>query len=242
MASRCIVLLFVLLLVFCWHSKKTSCEGFDASTSTTLTNTNFLFADKSGNLTTAVSPSTIGFVGNGAQFSGNAVPINTPDGTTRINNSGIMFGGANTGTRETNSASISAGVVTADSLSIVGMSDGTGALSTRKINMYAEGGATLKGPLTVDSLRIGTWKLTSDASNNLVLTQDSSTTTPITISPAGKINVPGGMYVGVAASSTDYTIWPHSTGLIFYPGTTTQYSDTKRMKMLRGISKQWDFG
>jgi hypothetical protein len=71
--------------------------------------------------------------------------IKSPDGTTKINQHGIMFGGANSN-KELNSAQISAGVHVPNSLNIVGMSSGKEA-NDRRVDVWAEGGLNLYGKL-----------------------------------------------------------------------------------------------
>jgi len=76
----------------------------------------------------------------------NDIPsIQFPTKNTKINARGIQFGGTNEG-YEPNSAQISAGIHAADSLCMVGMGKNPG---TRKIDMWAEGGAKLNGSLNV---------------------------------------------------------------------------------------------
>lgn len=66
-----------------------------------------------------------------------------PNGIMKITRQGIMFGGPNDGTKEVNSAQISAGRHVANSLNIVGMSSDKTS-STRKVDVWAEGGFTLR--------------------------------------------------------------------------------------------------
>ena len=75
---------------------------------------------------------------------GDNVPA-APTTATSINDTWIQFGGPNNA-KEANSARISAGVGRADTLCIIGMGTAT---SNRKIEMWAEGGCILNGPLTV---------------------------------------------------------------------------------------------
>jgi hypothetical protein len=76
--------------------------------------------------------------------------IKNPDATTRINQHGIMFGGANSTGKEENSGQISVGLHGAkDNLSIIGMGPTS---SSRKINMYTEGGLNMYGAPTVQGL------------------------------------------------------------------------------------------
>ena len=77
---------------------------------------------------------------------GNTMP-RSPNVYTRINETGIQFGGANNA-RQVDSAQITAGMHTANTLCIVGMSTGTDA-GTRKIAMWAEGGCNIYGNLDV---------------------------------------------------------------------------------------------
>ena len=72
--------------------------------------------------------------------------IKNPNGTLKINNHGIQFGGSNVAGREVNSAQISAGLHVPNSLNIVGMAS-DGSESNRKVNMWAEGGFTVSGPI-----------------------------------------------------------------------------------------------
>ena len=76
--------------------------------------------------------------------------ISTPNGNTKINGRGIMFGASNNG-YELNSAQITAGLHVPDSLCIVGMGKTSG---ERKIDMWAEKGATIYGGLTVNGRNI----------------------------------------------------------------------------------------
>ena len=68
---------------------------------------------------------------------------NAPDASMHITSDVILFGGRNAG-KEKNSAQISAGLHMANSLNIVGMSSGTSG-ADRKIDLWAEGGATVYG-------------------------------------------------------------------------------------------------
>ena len=78
---------------------------------------------------------------------GNKSSIMNPDGKTKISSHGIMFGGANN-KREINSAQISAGIHVPNSLNIVGMSDKK--RKNRKIDMWAEGGLTIRGKTSIN--------------------------------------------------------------------------------------------
>ncbi|MBX4195883.1 tail fiber domain-containing protein [Candidatus Parcubacteria bacterium] len=73
-----------------------------------------------------------------------------PDGTMKLGGGYLVFGGANTTGYDYNSASIVAGVHTANSLNILGMSNPGGDWTTRKVKIYAEGGLTINGPTTVN--------------------------------------------------------------------------------------------
>jgi len=73
-----------------------------------------------------------------------------PNGNLRMTNRAIMFGGGNTTGYEANSAQISAAMHAADSLCIVGM--GT-AGSNRKIDLWAEGGMTLRGSFSASGVK-----------------------------------------------------------------------------------------
>jgi hypothetical protein len=88
---------------------------------------------------------------NGTVNVSNNVVLNTgiqnPNGQLRVSNQGIMFGGPNTD-REVNSGQISAGLHIANSLNIVGMSGDKGH-TTRRIDMWAEGGLNVYGPLNL---------------------------------------------------------------------------------------------
>ena len=75
--------------------------------------------------------------------------IQNPNGQLRISNQGIMFGGPNAD-REVNSGQITAGLHRDNSLCIVGMSKDKGAAS-RRVDMWAEGGFNLNGPLNLGS-------------------------------------------------------------------------------------------
>ena len=81
--------------------------------------------------------------------SGASGKIQTPNGQLKINQHGIQFGGNNTTGKELNSAQISAGLHIADSLNIVGMGS---TVENRKVNMWAEGGFQVSGPLTAKKL------------------------------------------------------------------------------------------
>ena len=72
----------------------------------------------------------------------------SPNHLTCISDRGIQFGGDNAG-REVNSAQITAGMHIANSLNIVGMSTGTN-WTTRRIDMWAEGGCNIYGRLSVN--------------------------------------------------------------------------------------------
>jgi hypothetical protein len=72
--------------------------------------------------------------------------IKNPDGTMKISRSGIMFGGNNGVGKEINSAQISAGIHEPNSLNIVGMSSDAGS-GSRKVDVWAEGGMTIRGPI-----------------------------------------------------------------------------------------------
>jgi hypothetical protein len=82
-----------------------------------------------------------------------------PGPQTRINDQGIIFGGANNG-REGNSAQISAGRHEADSLCMVGMSKPDG--SARKITMWSEGGTKHYGDMYVSGNMNTGGRLTSN--------------------------------------------------------------------------------
>jgi hypothetical protein len=69
-----------------------------------------------------------------------------PNGIMKITRQGIIFGGPNDATKETNSAQISAGRHVPNSLNIVGMSADKNA-ATRKVDIWAEGGMTIRGPV-----------------------------------------------------------------------------------------------
>ena len=81
---------------------------------------------------------------------GNVNHIKNPNGHTKINKYGIMFGGNNNG-KETNSAQISAGIHRPNSLNIVGMSSGK-SHTDRKVEVWAEGGMKVNGPLCIGSV------------------------------------------------------------------------------------------
>lgn len=117
---------------------------------------------------------------NGYSFFSTGGTPNTPNGTLKIGNQGIMFGGTNTAGYEVNSAQISAGTHVANSLNIVGM--GTSA-SARKINMWNEGGLETLGPVRmIGALEVGTGTrgalLNSAVSDNLILTTYTNTPNP----------------------------------------------------------------
>ena len=77
---------------------------------------------------------------------------NNPDSAMHITNDCILFGGNNNG-RQSDSAQISAGKHRADSLNILGMSTGTD-WTTRKIDLWTEGGLTVRGDLHMTSNEI----------------------------------------------------------------------------------------
>ena len=110
----------------------------------------------------------------------NSVTMNTqdlggPGQQTRINQQGIIFGGANNG-RELNSAQISAGRHVSDSLCIVGMSDANH--QNRKINMWSEGGTTHNGPMKINgTLEIGNILLSDAGDGTLLITGKGMTLT-----------------------------------------------------------------
>jgi len=105
-----------------------------------------------------------------ANQSVNTAKIKNPDGKLKINNQGIQFGGPNVAGRETNSAQISAGLHVPDSLNIVGMSS-DGSESNRKVDMWADSGFTVRGPMSVDKLRIGKdIYMSQDPQGNLIVT------------------------------------------------------------------------
>jgi hypothetical protein len=70
-----------------------------------------------------------------------------PDSAMHITNDCILFGGENNG-KQTDSAQISAGKHSPNSLNIVGMSSNTSA-SNRKIDAWAEGGLNIRGKSNV---------------------------------------------------------------------------------------------
>ncbi len=81
---------------------------------------------------------------------GDNASIQTPNGELRMNKQGIMFGGPND-KREINSGQITAGLHVPNSLNIVGMSADGGAAS-RRIDMWAEGGLNVYGPINAERL------------------------------------------------------------------------------------------
>jgi len=80
---------------------------------------------------------------------GNFSSIQNPDGKTKINAQGIMFGGKNDKGYDVNSAQISAGVHTTDSLCLIGMGKIGG---LRKIDMWAEDRVKINGNLNVSGI------------------------------------------------------------------------------------------
>lgn len=84
--------------------------------------------------------------------------MSNPNGIMKITRQGIMFGGPNDITREGNSAQISAGRHVANSLNIVGMSSDKNA-ATRKIDIWAEGGMTVRGNLNWSGILQGNVRL-----------------------------------------------------------------------------------
>jgi hypothetical protein len=86
-----------------------------------------------------------------------------PSAYTRINETGIQFGGANNG-RQVDSAQITAGMHGENTLCIVGMATGTDH-TTRKIAMWAEGGCNIYGPVyTAGTANIGDKVVLGDVS------------------------------------------------------------------------------
>lgn len=75
-----------------------------------------------------------------------------PDSAMHITNDCILFGGKNKD-REANSAQISAGRHRANSLNIVGMSDGTD-YKTRRVDVWAEDGLYVRGPIFVTEKKL----------------------------------------------------------------------------------------
>jgi hypothetical protein len=71
-----------------------------------------------------------------------------PNGQMKITRQGIMFGGPNDGSKEVNSAQISAGRHVPNSLNIMGMSSNKNA-STRKVDVWAEGDMSVHGPMRI---------------------------------------------------------------------------------------------
>ncbi len=71
-----------------------------------------------------------------------------PDASMHITNQSILFGGNNAG-KQFNSAKISAGTHVSNSLCIVGMASGT-SNTDRKVDIFAEGGLTIRGSLHVN--------------------------------------------------------------------------------------------
>jgi hypothetical protein len=80
-----------------------------------------------------------------------------PDNALHLTNDCILFGGNNNG-RQADSAQISAGRHVANSLNIVGMSTGTDG-TTRKVEVWAEGGLKVNGPMQVNN---GTFQVTKN--------------------------------------------------------------------------------
>jgi cytoskeletal protein CcmA (bactofilin family) len=71
-----------------------------------------------------------------------------PNGQMKITRQGIMFGGPNDSSKQSDSAQISAGRHVANSLNIMGMSSDKSGL-TRKVDVWAEGGMTVRGPMRI---------------------------------------------------------------------------------------------
>jgi hypothetical protein len=136
----------------------------------------------------------------------------TPDGNLRITSQGIMFGGPNAAGKDVNSAQISAGSHVANSLNIMGMSSNNQS-STRKVDMWAEGGLTLHG-------------------GNLIL-QDNNSGIQITNKDGvgSNSNVKIKSWYGVGFESTE----PNSKGIHTSIDTRTGTLNTKRIL----INEKW---
>lgn len=88
----------------------------------------------------------IGTINPGAPLSiSGAGKEDSPDESMHITNQTILFGGNNAG-KQTNSAKISAGTHTQNSLNIIGMASGT-SNTDRKVDIFAEGGMTVRGQI-----------------------------------------------------------------------------------------------
>jgi microcystin-dependent protein len=135
-----------------------------------------------------------------------AVPITA----TTITDSWIQFGGPNNN-RDINSARISVELSgeNTDALCIVGMSIQAGVVSSRKIKMWAEGGCTLTGPLTVTGTTTLSSSLTVTGAttlSSLTVTGATTLNSSLTVTGAGtiggaltvtgKTNTPGGINSG----------------------------------------------
>ena len=132
--------------------------------------------------------------------------IQTPINALKINRHGIQFGGANNG-KQLDSAQISAGIHVPDSLNIVGMSDAAG--GNRKIDVWAEGGFTIRGDLKVTggnlsasnaditNATIGNFNMTGAPTFNALATFEKNATvktegTPFQVTGSGGLRVTGG--------------------------------------------------
>jgi hypothetical protein len=91
---------------------------------------------------------------------GDKAYIRTPNDDLKMNQHGIQFGGGNSG-RQIDSAQISVGLHTPDTLSIVGMSDAANV--NRKVEVWAEGGLKINGPLNVDTANVATANVSGNA-------------------------------------------------------------------------------
>ncbi len=125
--------------------------------------------------------------GNSLVKIGANIPFGSPKTATTISNNAIQFGGVNND-REINSAQISIDVHERNSLCIVGMSTGKN-VQTRKINMWAEGGCTLNGRLTVSGAgSFGTLSVTGDGTiGSLSVTGAGSFGGALTVTGPGTI-------------------------------------------------------
>jgi hypothetical protein len=69
--------------------------------------------------------------------------IKNPNGQMKITRQGLMFGGPNSVGKEVNSAQISAGLHTPNSLNVVGMSSNNNS-NTRRVDVWSEGGINIR--------------------------------------------------------------------------------------------------
>ena len=143
---------------------------------------------------------------------------NTPGALMKIGSDGFIFGGNNSG-YESNSAQISAGYHTSNSLNFVGMGTGSG---NRRMDFWAEGGFFIRGNI-YDKDSTGYYMDFSGTSNLAkVIFNTSSTGLPrqITIKEDGDTENSMGSYPGAWTSALNIQSNDGSTYLWFSPLTS----------------------